>query len=81
MLQEPTIETPDRNEATSASSAIDRLSTHCVPTISATAIYIPDIITPAEEGYLLSKVHSAPKPKWTILRNRRLQQWGAAPSK
>ncbi|KFM74967.1 putative alpha-ketoglutarate-dependent dioxygenase ABH6, partial [Stegodyphus mimosarum] len=43
------------------------------------AYYIPHFITPAEESYLLEKVYASPKPKWKILSNRRLQNWGGLP--
>ncbi|XP_015282151.1 PREDICTED: alpha-ketoglutarate-dependent dioxygenase alkB homolog 6 [Gekko japonicus] len=44
-----------------------------------TACYIPDFITEAEEAYLLQQVYGAPKPKWTQLSGRRLQNWGGLP--
>lgn len=40
--------------------------------------YIPDFITEDEEKFLLQQVYAAPKPKWTQLSNRRLQNWGMA---
>ncbi|XP_062996393.1 alpha-ketoglutarate-dependent dioxygenase alkB homolog 6 [Elgaria multicarinata webbii] len=43
------------------------------------AYYIPDFITEAEEAYLLQQVYGAPKPKWTQLSGRRLQNWGGLP--
>uniref|UniRef100_A0A8D2IHC3 AlkB homolog 6 n=1 Tax=Varanus komodoensis TaxID=61221 RepID=A0A8D2IHC3_VARKO len=43
------------------------------------AYYIPDFITEAEEAYLLQQVYDAPKPKWTQLSGRRLQNWGGLP--
>ncbi|XP_034156367.2 alpha-ketoglutarate-dependent dioxygenase alkB homolog 6 [Pangasianodon hypophthalmus] len=44
-----------------------------------TVYYIPDFITEAEEEYLLQQVYKAPKPKWTQLSGRRLQNWGGLP--
>lgn len=38
--------------------------------------YIPNFITAQEESYLVSKIQTAPQPKWKILANRRLQYWG-----
>ncbi|XP_033014514.1 alpha-ketoglutarate-dependent dioxygenase alkB homolog 6 [Lacerta agilis] len=43
------------------------------------AYYVPDFITEAEEAYLLQQVYDAPKPKWTQLSGRRLQNWGGLP--
>eukprot|EP00050_Salpingoeca_kvevrii_P006058 m.287181 g.287181 ORF g.287181 m.287181 type:complete len:240 (-) comp11726_c0_seq1:1236-1955(-) len=42
--------------------------------------YIPDFITDEEAAALTQHVYAAPRPKWTVLRNRRLQNWGGAPS-
>ncbi|CAJ0916245.1 unnamed protein product [Ranitomeya imitator] len=39
------------------------------------AYYIPEYITAAEEEYLLRQVYNAPKPKWTQLTGRKLQNW------
>ena len=41
--------------------------------------YIPEFISKEEEAYLLKQVYDAPKPKWTQLSNRRLQNWGKIP--
>ncbi|XP_790566.4 alpha-ketoglutarate-dependent dioxygenase alkB homolog 6 [Strongylocentrotus purpuratus] len=43
------------------------------------AYYIPDFVTEQEGKYLLNQVYAAPKPKWTHLSNRRLQNWGGLP--
>ncbi|KAK6181298.1 hypothetical protein SNE40_009181 [Patella caerulea] len=44
-----------------------------------TILYIPNFISEQEEKDLLDHVYSAPKPKWTHLSNRRLQNWGGLP--
>ncbi len=41
--------------------------------------YIPDFITQAEESILMRNVSRSPKPRWTQLSNRRLQNWGGVP--
>ncbi|XP_064437493.1 alpha-ketoglutarate-dependent dioxygenase alkB homolog 6 isoform X12 [Mirounga angustirostris] len=38
--------------------------------------YVPDFISKEEEEYLLRQVFNAPKPKWTQLSGRKLQNWG-----
>ncbi|SNX83477.1 uncharacterized protein MEPE_02184 [Melanopsichium pennsylvanicum] len=38
--------------------------------------YIPNFITEDEERYLTEAILSAPRPKWKMLQNRRLQEWG-----
>ncbi|KAM4641346.1 alpha-ketoglutarate-dependent dioxygenase alkB homolog 6 [Discoglossus pictus] len=43
------------------------------------AYYIPEFISQSEEEYLLRQVYNAPKPKWTQLSGRRLQNWGGLP--
>lgn len=44
-----------------------------------TVYYIPDFISEDEEAYLLEQVYKSPKPKWTQLSGRRLQNWGGLP--
>ncbi len=41
-----------------------------VPTVPGTILYLPNFVTPALAESLLHSVYSAPKPKWTQLRNR-----------
>ncbi|XP_062844901.1 alpha-ketoglutarate-dependent dioxygenase alkB homolog 6 [Trichomycterus rosablanca] len=44
-----------------------------------TVYYIPDYISETEEEHLLQQVYRTPKPKWTQLSGRRLQNWGGLP--
>ncbi|GAV06843.1 hypothetical protein RvY_16764 [Ramazzottius varieornatus] len=47
--------------------------------IPETAYYVPGFISEEEEAILLQRVYESPKPKWTQLSNRRLQNWGGHP--
>ena len=38
--------------------------------------YIPNFLDTMTADSLLKQIYSVPKPKWTQLRNRRLQNWG-----
>jgi alkylated DNA repair protein alkB homolog 6 len=44
-----------------------------------TAFYIPNFIDQQCENDLIRKIYDVPKPKWTTLKNRRLQNWGGLP--
>lgn len=44
------------------------------------AYYIPNFISTNEEKHILDNFYSVPKPKWTYLSNRRLQDYGGVPS-
>lgn len=57
----------------------DDLETHLVHQAPRAVYYIPDYITEVEEEYLLRQVYNAPKPKWTQLSGRKLQNWGGLP--
>lgn len=50
-----------------------------ISSLPRTVIYLPDFISAQEESEILHKVYSVPKPKWTQLKNRRLQNWGGIP--
>nr|CAI5819205.1 unnamed protein product [Callosobruchus analis] len=50
-----------------------------VPGAPATLYYIPNFITENEENHILKCVYSVPKPKWTCLLNRKLQDYGGVP--
>ncbi|XP_072390965.1 alpha-ketoglutarate-dependent dioxygenase alkB homolog 6 [Diabrotica undecimpunctata] len=55
------------------------VSQYRVNGIPASAFYIPNFITDDEESHILKQVYAVPKPKWTSLSNRRLQDYGGIP--
>jgi alkylated DNA repair protein alkB family protein 6 len=52
---------------------------YLVPNAPKTVYYIPNFISAEEENQLIKNVYASPKPKWTQLKNRRLQNWGGIP--
>ncbi|XP_073405187.1 uncharacterized protein [Dendrobates tinctorius] len=63
-------------QANICAADLERFLIHKAPRA---AYYIPEYITAAEEEYLLRQVYNAPKPKWTQLSGRKLQNWGGLP--
>ncbi|XP_074872481.1 putative RNA/DNA demethylase ALKBH6 [Carettochelys insculpta] len=62
-----------------ASTKIPALEAFRVEQAPPTVYYIPNFISESEEAYLLHQVYAAPKPKWTQLSGRKLQNWGGLP--
>ncbi|XP_068617298.1 alpha-ketoglutarate-dependent dioxygenase alkB homolog 6 [Battus philenor] len=55
------------------------IQNYSVTNVEPTAYYISEFLSPKEESNILSNIYSSPKPKWTQLSNRRLQNWGGIP--
>ncbi|XP_077302648.1 putative RNA/DNA demethylase ALKBH6 isoform X2 [Arctopsyche grandis] len=58
---------------------MENLQKYKLSTIPSTVYYIPEFITETEENALIARIYDVPKPKWTQLLNRRLQNWGGIP--
>ena len=56
------------------------LAPHVLSKAGPTAVYVPDFVSEEESALLLRHVYNAPAGKWTVLRNRRLQNWGGIPT-
>ncbi|XP_063381562.1 alpha-ketoglutarate-dependent dioxygenase alkB homolog 6 [Cydia fagiglandana] len=52
---------------------------HRIKSAPPNAYYISEFISEDEEKSILSNIYASPKPKWTQLSNRRLQNWGGIP--
>ncbi|CAL8126033.1 unnamed protein product [Orchesella dallaii] len=63
----------------SVDERVDKLNQYVIQNGPHKIYYIPEFITKGEEEYLKDCVYKAPKPRWTQLQNRRLQNWGGIP--
>ncbi|TVY83260.1 Alpha-ketoglutarate-dependent dioxygenase alkB-like protein [Lachnellula suecica] len=61
--------------------AVSSLEEARVKGLPSSAFYIADFITEEEEQMLLSKIATAPKPRWKQLAHRRIQVWPSDLSK
>ncbi|XP_071453489.1 alpha-ketoglutarate-dependent dioxygenase alkB homolog 6 [Hetaerina americana] len=69
----------DKNFITNSNISSVNLSEYLVEETPATVYYIPNFVSIKEEEQILEMVYRVPKPKWTQLSNRRLQNWGGIP--
>ena len=68
------------NTMTLISDTFASTFSHCkLSSLPDTVYYIPNYLTKDEQEDLWNRVYSAPKPKWKVLKNRRLQNWGGLP--
>ncbi|KAF2348836.1 hypothetical protein FHG87_020408, partial [Trinorchestia longiramus] len=58
---------------------MENLSAYRVKEAPEAVFYISNFLSRAEENGLWKSVYAAPKPKWTVLSHRRLQNWGGLP--
>ncbi|KAJ2951342.1 hypothetical protein O0L34_g5744 [Tuta absoluta] len=58
---------------------LSSLEQYRVQNLCATAFYVREWVSREEEAALLGRVYGAPRPKWTQLSGRRLQNWGGVP--
>lgn len=58
---------------------LEELKQYVINDAPPTVYYIPDFLSEQEETYLQQQVYKSPKPKWTQLSGRRLQNWGGLP--
>ncbi|KAI5631061.1 2OG-Fe(II) oxygenase superfamily domain-containing protein [Phthorimaea operculella] len=58
---------------------LSSLEQYRVQNLCASAYYVRDWVSREEEVALVARVYGAPRPKWTQLSGRRLQNWGGVP--
>ena len=60
-------------------SFASRYSAYKLPDIPDSMYYIPNYLTHDEATFLRDSVYKVPLSRWTVLSNRRLQNWGGLP--
>jgi alkylated DNA repair protein alkB family protein 6 len=61
-------------------AANEFLKPFLVKGVGPTAYYVPNFVSESESEFILRNVYAASEKKWTVLRNRRLQQLGGTPT-